>query len=828
MSIKSPYNFVPLNKKVYFPDWANNVSHDIPFSDQRSGEIKVRVEAHSPIFIRNGQFKNERDSSFSNYNGEYFIPATTIKGMVRSVLEIMSFGKMDQVDDRKYSWRDLSNENYSKRFTRDFHSEPKVKAGFITEDHSTGNWYLIPASMARIEQCELGDDFGVDKKLLSAVNKYKYWESMGEALERDFSIKGPDTKVFEKQCGKFKRARMDSMGSTRGTLVFTGQIKPRNKGGEGKHGKGNKHLEFVFFDEDKKNKKQISEKMRRDFILNHSKERNKDNHKQSMSANEEWGFWKNKLAAGKYMPVFWLPDDSGNVESFGLAMLYRLPFKYSVKDLLSDEHTVNKPDLAEVIFGSISKGINLKGRVQFSNAKIINQTKPQARVKVVLASPKATYYPTYIRQNNRNKYNTYDDYNAELAGRKRYPVHSHDNYISYFSEEQENMASELTPLPKGCVFEFKMRYHNIRPIELGAILSALTLHGNNKSLYHSIGMGKPLGFGKIMVSSIEGIDNIEEYMKVFEKEMNLSFVTDGFWIESEQITELFSMAEEKETDILTYMHLGDFQKIKNNKHGKREYLRKYSDLTSQYKSVSFWDRKEVEEEKIQKKEELARKENISRKIMNLKDEISKSYGLQKRVLELELSLLSNEEIKEQAIACFEEHILLNDYNRSAVVEQFWKISTTYIEEYIDTLSAIEKKYAEACLFIMKFSRCEINEEELIDKLYKLRILEEEPSERLLKIFDTFKKQLYKRSILASDNVYDRLLLKIEESPDNCKSEWSDIYTEYIASLTSDDLKNDPSKKNLIIVFEKVTRKEWQKKKSKKNKYYKKIKALLKL
>jgi hypothetical protein len=41
MSIKSPYNFVPAptEDQVFKPEWADQVSHDIPFSDGESGEI---------------------------------------------------------------------------------------------------------------------------------------------------------------------------------------------------------------------------------------------------------------------------------------------------------------------------------------------------------------------------------------------------------------------------------------------------------------------------------------------------------------------------------------------------------------------------------------------------------------------------------------------------------------------------------------------------------------------------------------------------------------------------------------------------------------------
>lgn len=105
--ITAPYNFVPLNKQVYIPYWGNLVSHDIPFEDAESGEIDITITAKSPIFIRDS--KNE--DQFCNYNGQYYIPSSSIKGMIRNVLEIMSFSKLREeiFDDNTYAVRDLSS-----------------------------------------------------------------------------------------------------------------------------------------------------------------------------------------------------------------------------------------------------------------------------------------------------------------------------------------------------------------------------------------------------------------------------------------------------------------------------------------------------------------------------------------------------------------------------------------------------------------------------------------------------------------------------------------------------------------------------------------------
>lgn len=99
--IHAPFNFVPLSDKVFFPDWADQISQDIPFSDGISGTIELKITAKTPIFVRNGHTKEDAENKNDEYksfskapDGRYFIPATSVKGCIRSVLEILSFGKI--------------------------------------------------------------------------------------------------------------------------------------------------------------------------------------------------------------------------------------------------------------------------------------------------------------------------------------------------------------------------------------------------------------------------------------------------------------------------------------------------------------------------------------------------------------------------------------------------------------------------------------------------------------------------------------------------------------------------------------------------------------
>ena len=107
--IKAPFNFVAVSNKVYFPDWADQISHDVPFSDGLSGQLEIELEAKTPIFIRDSKHETLFCHVQDGEQKKYFIPGTSLKGTIRSVFEILTFAKMDKINDHKFAIRDLHN-----------------------------------------------------------------------------------------------------------------------------------------------------------------------------------------------------------------------------------------------------------------------------------------------------------------------------------------------------------------------------------------------------------------------------------------------------------------------------------------------------------------------------------------------------------------------------------------------------------------------------------------------------------------------------------------------------------------------------------------------
>ncbi len=585
--IKSPYNFVPLNKEVFFPYWSAFVSQDVPFEKSLSGKIKLIIEAETPLFIRgdentNAQDRRYKEFHFKKLNGKYCIPGTSIKGELESVLENLSFAKLQLYNKDKFGFRDwINDELYNKaQFARCF-------GGWMTKNEN-GEYYIKYNSIqkpGRIEYTQIdsifktdfvntfglnfnNDDDNDDNENIEKSAKKKYELINNQSLEKKFSIS---------YTSHNRDVYIEDENGEEGTIVFTGQSsKRRPEKGVAGNGKG---LDFIFWTGDKTI--QVGKQTIENFFLAYFDNKDKLH-------SIDWQYWKTKLDNKEKIPVFFLKDEKGKVKHLGLSMLYRLPYQFGISDLINrqGDHEKSGLDLIDTIFGCVNKDDQeneaSKGRVSIEPALNVNDAEEGTMVTKILGSPKASFYPFYIWQNpnahNRTgRYKTYNDVDAEIAGRKRYPVQKE---ALNGSVPPSDTTTSFYPLARGAKFETFLHYHNLRPVELGAVLSALTFHKNNDKCHHSLGMAKPYGFGNVRIS-IDFIKSdiseteLDNYLSIFEKVMTNRIPN---WINSEQLKELFCIATPMENNqMLKYpvldptLHTNDFSDIKQQKEALPRY-----------------------------------------------------------------------------------------------------------------------------------------------------------------------------------------------------------------------------------------------------------------
>jgi len=607
MVIKAPYNFVPLAEDVVFPDWANRVSHDVPFEDGVSGVLELELEAHTPVCVGSTQGQDKVIRPFQLPGGIFAIPGSSIKGMLRNVLEIVSFSKMGLVDrDRRFAVRDLSGGG---RFYRDQLTKPVgnntyrslARTGWLYQDEH--GWYIVPCKMSRVERSdllnycpserhdELERCFNAYK--IPSKNKYVAWGE--DRLEISFTPGPEEEHRMSNNKGnlRFSLAGDLGHGSTRGTLVFTGQPSP------------NKHREFIFYGETAGERFEVPKDVRWNFILNHSNERGERHAGGDPDPNEEWGYWKGKLNQGNRVPVFYLLDSEGKVDSLGLAQMYRLAYKLSIGQAIDNTSKNHGPDsskldMADLVFGQVAagtKGSTLKGRAQVGIFVAEGKVKTTGVIKGVLSSPKPTYYPNYISQEGAGRdYKTLMDRDAKIRGWKRYPVRNSSVTPPGPGSDQQRVTSKWICVEKGTAFEGRIVVHNLRPVELGALLWTIDF-GGSKNLCHSLGKAKPFGFGAVRLRlkgtdlyKVNGMKPCDESVaqdsiQAFESYMEGKVKS---WKGSPQLRELLEMADPQKGDersgLLKYMVIGkgkgknEFQEAKNKYN--REILPLYSQLGS--------------------------------------------------------------------------------------------------------------------------------------------------------------------------------------------------------------------------------------------------------
>lgn len=599
-SLTSAYNFAPLAHQVVCPQWQDRVSHDLPLREGLCAELDIELTAHTPLLVG-----AERDPArqpggvqhvhfHAHPDGTPAIPGSALRGMLRNVLEVATFSRMALLDDRALSVRDLtkSHSDYMRMFVagdiRDASqgAAARSRAGWLWFDQQ--HWRLESAAMARIEQEDLCNHFGIDyqqwpehgskdKRAWRVTARHKY-ELLRQAAVADPHLARIDGRghlhvrfelvagdVHRHSDGKFlrykrvARLRTQEVPATAtgkpagmpGVLVVTGQGMP------------GKHMEFVFAACARKSDARVldAETMERfRQVYAH--------------ADSDWTtHWAARAAQGDPVPVFFL-ETEGRMY-IGLSQMFRVPGPRSLGEIARRQQAEPDPklplDFVQTLFGHVGGAgadTALKGRVFVGDLRWSGS--PQGRTVLadqrfmqptVLAQPKPAFYPAYLEQQHQagqlrgGSYATVLSDDAKLSGWKRYPVRPLKSASCppppHKSRPDAQIA--LRPLAQDNRFAGRIRLHNVTPEELGAVVWALTW-GGNPALRHALGLGKPFGLGQVSIrlthadapDALRANDpavqppSVQQCLQTFTAYMEQQVPG---WARSESLRELLAMAD---------------------------------------------------------------------------------------------------------------------------------------------------------------------------------------------------------------------------------------------------------------------------------------------
>lgn len=566
--------------------------------DSYTGVITYDITAHTPIYIRSGK----DDNSFTNVDGRYFIPGSSLKGCFRSVLEIISFGRMNgRMDCTEFQFRDLQNRDYKSAMTN-------VYCGFLDVDSKRISHYGKPYQINYDDliQCdEISNQLSNERfplnayKGMSAVGKYAKFGLVSARFQSYINR----TRTNNGATLERTFCRLANNGE-RGYVAFSGQMQ-------------NKRTDFVIFESQME-----SETLEVDEEVLYAFEDCYPDYKM-LPNKDSWGIL-----------VFFTLDDEDEVKTIGLCYNHRYIAQNNTEMAIPEGLYGDMPDLADVMFGYVNKETKeaVKGRVQVQPAFISRSGEAiDSPILTVLGSPRPSFYPTYL-QNHA----TWDATAAIIAGYKRYPVknplatqrmhlgpnerrglvnqypsesHTQNFYeFGYRSGNQDvkliprtdgvignfDTLSLLKPLGRGTEFKGRITFFNLKKAELGALLSAMTFLGNEGRCFHSIGSAKAMGFGAVKISNISvklrmnptagnelSISNNirNEAIEAFKRLMR------GFkpnYEECSRIQDLIAMAKDNSniSDSLVPPQLADFAPWKRDWNGNRRSFPRFTELVS--------------------------------------------------------------------------------------------------------------------------------------------------------------------------------------------------------------------------------------------------------
>lgn len=646
----APYNFVPLPECVVTAvDKAEQLPAHDTYSNQgytNTGYFDVELKTKTPLYVRcpmtRQQFDNQETKKYAdgtnlpnNDNPEFrklvknlpeffytrdpqqpVIPGSSLRGMLRSIFEIVTWSKVQAVNSNQIFYRAVADSqtslgtDYQGRMQQIISGGycPKVKAGYLLR---SGNDYSItPAQEVKKVQyfrVEEADAIRVIKDL-DKMRHVRYSKDRYELnpdykwMRREvwFQSVAPKTspKFYHSQLMYYGRVvtlqenqPSNTSGWLKGVFIASGWIlgkRPRPGQPQNQWKKG-KHLHWII------NPKSSSLPIKVD--------------EEDILAYRDGGgltedIKKNGLnvlpADGQETACFyleWKDNREKDRISFGHTPFFRLPYEKTPFDFVPEELRVTKEiDFTEAVFGFTKKeGTEREraysGKVFVTDAVLYpshqNNIFADIIVPKILASPKPTCFQHYLVQERPNDKRDLKHYGSKpledtvIRGYKRY---WHRKEITFDDIKERNSAhledgevkkrstqhTQFKPVNENVTFRFRVYFENLSDVELGALCWVLHPLGEAPSAnqyIHSLGMGKPLGMGAVELRAKLSLTNrAERYKGLFEDDdwkTGVSQIQDLSDLETlKKLVKLFEQFILKEIDEEGKEYLSQVDRIK--------------------------------------------------------------------------------------------------------------------------------------------------------------------------------------------------------------------------------------------------------------------------
>ncbi len=582
----APYNFVELPEKVVEVEAEELPSSDRYHLDRHTGRIECSLTTSSPLYIRCGltpanftkyseysnlakdateeqkkkweEEKKEWDterrtilSPFFTYQSDTLpvIPGSSLRGMLRNLVEIISFSKINRVsNENRLFFRAVAanpeKDSLGKAYKR-YVDPKKVKAGYLKKDRE--GWYIQPA-----QEAEQGATFAWVREItLNLPNLKKFNDDKYESQYIPVSYESVAVDNTDRAKRLFaNNVELPDTHPKKGVLVTSGNMKQGNEPSPRRN-----HcviFECLVFEANS-----TSRKLRVDNTAIEHYSNALTDFQKKLPFDKDWGM----LAENR--PVFYLPpqNDDDTVAFFGQSPNFRIPYSpesnghaTTVVDFIPENlRKLASLDFADAIFGWVKQESESEklpqnfdkqkaGRVCVTDALYQNNQngiwyEDKPLTPQILSGPKPSCFPHYLVQQSADKselkhYTSQPVTETVIRGHKLYwhkgnnPNFKLKKVIDSSKKDSDTQTTLIKPISQGVTFKFDIHFENLSDVELGVLLWVLKV-AKDDAYRLKIGMGKPLGLGAIKIEPNLYLSRRKQrYQKLFDN---------NYW-EKEEIT----------------------------------------------------------------------------------------------------------------------------------------------------------------------------------------------------------------------------------------------------------------------------------------------------
>ena len=496
-----PYNFVSLGD-------INEIKREKRVKGNHSGKIKCSLKNLTPIFIGNKTDEKEEKTLTLKVEGneKYVIPASTLKGELRNIIEVLTTSCIKNVEEERLDYRGSAG--------------GRTNVFGIIKKFPTANddGIIIEADKVKVNRKKVLFNYKPGFYPIKVANNLLVKDYIKRAKLAPKYPKGADDPNAINSTSDFNKVQQ---GGTLNATLWVSSFIP-NKKYEKLLIPNEKHYSFTKSDYED--------------LLYLIKQRKEAEEKKPPKDRED--FYIDELKEGD--TIIFEVNEKGRIENFSFSEIPRLRYKMSPLDLIPRQfHPCTSENLCFAcrMFGTIGdhtenkseekkeeKIISMSSKIFISDALSINNKSKELEKKLILKSlgePHPSLTRFYLENNG-----TYDK-NFKIRGRKFYWHHqdkieagkNYSNYLKTISDPAPSTTnSTIWFLEPEQNFEFEVTFKDLTDEELGILIYSLELE---QDLLHKFGKAKAFGLGsceiKITDCLLESSEKYSSFIKAYEK-----------------------------------------------------------------------------------------------------------------------------------------------------------------------------------------------------------------------------------------------------------------------------------------------------------------------